>query len=160
MLVARRRAAWSGGSLMAIWQWALLGLVVAWAIQSIGVWLQMRHYSDVLKGITEKYEDGYVGAGHVRGRFAKGTIALLVVTPDLVVRRLMTMSGRSVFTKFKRHEAFEGVALERIRANPAIFGEKQKGAAEAVRQAVEQIDRVRADPERRPGLSGIKTANA
>ncbi|TGT78992.1 transcriptional regulator, partial [Mesorhizobium sp. M5C.F.Ca.ET.164.01.1.1] len=31
---------------MAIWQWALLLLFVVWALQSLGVWLQMRHYSD------------------------------------------------------------------------------------------------------------------
>jgi glucitol operon activator protein len=145
---------------MAIWQWALLCLVVAWAVQSVGVWMQMRHYSDVLKGITEKYKDGFVGAGHVRGRFAKGTIALLVVTPDLVVRRLMTMSGRSVFAKFRRHEAFEGMPLERLRSDPAIFENMEKGAAVAVRQAIEQIDRARGEPERRPGLSGLKLANA
>lgn len=145
---------------MAIWQWALLCLVAAWLIQSVGVWMQMRHYSDVFKGITQKYADGFVGAGQVRGRFAKGTIAMIVVTPDLTVRRLMTMSGRSIFAKFKRHEAFEGIALERIRANPAILDEKDKGMAEAIRKAVEQIDRVRTDPERRPGLAGLKMANA
>jgi glucitol operon activator protein len=92
---------------MAIWQWGLLLLVIVWALQSLGVWLQMRHYSDVFKGVTDQYKDGFVGAGNFRGRFAKGTIALVVVTPDMVVRRLMVMSGRSVFTKFKRHEEFE-----------------------------------------------------
>ena len=145
---------------MAIWQWALLALVVVWALQSLGVWLQMRHYSDVFKGFTEKYKDGFVGAGNFRGRFAKGTIALIVVTPDLVVRRLMTMSGRSVFTKFKRHEEFEGVALDRIRSAPAIMGEEETGVAEAVKRAIEQIDRARSEPGRQPGLSGLRTANA
>ena len=98
---------------MAIWQWGLLLLVIVWALQSLGVWLQMRHYSDVFRGVTDQYKDGFVGAGNFRGRFAKGTIALVVVTPDLIVRRLMVMSGRSVFTKFKRHQEFEGVPLDR-----------------------------------------------
>ncbi len=53
---------------MAIWQWALLALALLWGFQSLGVWFQMRHYSDVMKGITSKYSDGFVGAGHVRGR--------------------------------------------------------------------------------------------
>ncbi|MBN9234077.1 MULTISPECIES: transcriptional regulator GutM [Phyllobacteriaceae] len=145
---------------MAIWQWALLSLALVWGLQSLGVWLQMRHYSDVFKGITQKYADGFVGAGNHRGRFARGTIVLVVVTPDLIVRRLLVMSGRSVFAKFKRHEEYEGVALDRIRSNPAIKGEGEPGVAEAVKRAIEQIDRARSEPGRKPGLAGLKTVSA
>lgn len=140
---------------MAIWQWGLLLLAVVWALQSLGVWLQMRHYSDVFKGITEKYKDGYVGAGNCRGRFGKGTIALVVVTPDLLVQRLLTMTGRSVFAKFRRHENVEGMTLDQLRSNPAVLGEGEAGVAEAVKKAVEQIDRARLEPKG-PGLSGLK----
>jgi glucitol operon activator protein len=42
-----------------MWQWGLLALGVLWALQSLGVWYQMRHYGDVMKGITSKYNDGY-----------------------------------------------------------------------------------------------------
>ncbi len=145
---------------MAIWQWALLSLALVWGLQSLGVWLQMRHYSDVFKGITQKYADGFVGAGNHRGRFARGTIVLVVVTPDLIVRRLLVMSGRSVFAKFMRHEEYEGVALDRIRSNPAIKGEGEPGVAEAVKRAIEQIDRARSEPGRKPGLAGLKTVSA
>jgi glucitol operon activator protein len=143
---------------MAMWQWGLLLLAIVWALQSLGVWLQMRHYSDVFKGITNRYKDGFVGAGNSRGRLRKGTIALIVVTPDMVVQRLLIMSGRSVFTKFKRQEQFEGVALDRIRSNPAVLGEGEPGVAEAVRRAIEQIDRARSEPGRQPGLSGVSAA--
>ena len=145
---------------MAIWQWALLLLALVWALQALGVWLQMRHYGDVFKGITEKYKDGFVGAGNFRGRFRKGTIVLVVVTPDLVIRRLLVMSGRSVFTKFKRREEFEGVPLDAIRAAPAIDGEGEPGVAEAVKRAIGQIDRARAEPGRQPGLSGLRAESA
>lgn len=145
---------------MAIWQWGLLLLAAVWALQALGVWLQMQHYGRVFKGITEKYKDGFVGAGNHRGRFSKGTIALVVVTPDLIVRRLLLMSGRTVFTKFKRHEAFEGMALEKLRSDPAIMGEGEPGVTEAVRRAIEQIDRARAEPERQPGLSGVSATRA
>ncbi len=145
---------------MAIWQWALLLLAVVWALQAFGVWLQMRHYTDVFKGITNKYKDGFVGAGNFRGRFRKGTIVLIVVTPDLIVRRLLIMSGRSVFTKFRRHEKFEGVPLDDIRSDPAILGEGEPGVAEAVKRAIEQIDRARSEPDRKPGLSGLSAARA
>jgi glucitol operon activator protein len=145
---------------MAIWQWALLLLFVVWALQSLGVWLQMRHYSDVFKGVTSQYKDGFVGAGNFRGRLAKGTIALVVVTPDLIVRRMMVMSGRSVLTKFKRHEEFEGIPLDRLRSNPAIMGEGEPGVAEAVKRAIEQIDRARSEPGKKPVLSGLNVARA
>ena len=145
---------------MAIWQWGLLLLAVVWALQSLGVWLQMRHYSDIFRGITDKYKDGFVGAGNAKGRLRKGTIVLIVVTPDLVVRRLLVMSGRSVFTKFKRHEQFEGQSLDRIRSSPAIMGEGEPGVAEAVKRAIEQIDRARSEPGKKPGLSGLSEARA
>lgn len=145
---------------MAIWQWGLLLLAAVWALQALGVWLQMRHYSDVFKGITEKYQDGFVGAGNFRGRFQKGTIALVVVTPDLVIRRLLLMSGRTVFTKFRRHEEFEGMPLDQLRSNPAIMGEGELGVTAAVTRAIEQIDRARAEPDRQQGLSGISAARA
>lgn len=143
---------------MAIWQWGLLLLGVVWALQSLGVWLQMRHYSDVFKGITAKYQDGYVGAGNCRGRLGKGTIALVVVTPDLKVQRILTMTGRSVFAKFHRHENLEGMTLDQLRSNPAVLGEGETGVAEAVKKAVEQIDRTRLEPKG-PGLSGLKPAS-
>ena len=66
---------------MAIWQWGLLALFGVWALQSLGVWLQMRHYTDVFKGVTNQFNDGFVGAGNYRGRFSKGTIVVVVVTP-------------------------------------------------------------------------------
>ncbi|MDJ1464315.1 transcriptional regulator GutM [Nitratireductor sp. GZWM139] len=144
---------------MALWQWGLLLLAVVWALQSYGVWLQMRHYSDVFKGITQKYADGFVGTGAFHGRFLKrGAIAIVVVSPDLAVRRILTMSGRSVFAKFKRHEQFEGMALDQLRAEPALFGEKQPGLTAAITQAVAQIDRTRAgeEPPLRESLAASK----
>ncbi|MEQ9247715.1 MAG: transcriptional regulator GutM [Nitratireductor sp.] len=144
---------------MAIWQWGLLLLAVVWALQSYGVWLQMRHYSDVFKGITQKYTDGFVGTGAFHGRFLKrGAIAIVVVAPDLSVRRVLTMSGRSVFAKFKRHEEFEGMTLDALRAEPAIFGEDKPGLTAAISQAVAQIDRTRAgdEPPLRESLAAAK----
>ncbi len=128
---------------MAIWQWGLLLLAAVWALQAAGVWVQMQHYTRVFSGISDKFNDGFVGAGHFRGRLRKGTIALVVVSPDLVVRRLLLMRGRSVFTKFKRFELVEGQSLEALRTDPAVMGEKAVGVAEAVQLAIEQIDKAR-----------------
>ena len=131
----------SGGVKMAIWQWALLALGAVWMLQVIGVWLQMRHYTDVFKGITSKYNDGYVGAGHARGRLRRGTIALLVVGQDMKVQRLMTMTGRSVFAKFKRNEQYEGQSLNALKAAQAVAAADNTHAA--ISKAIEQVEHVR-----------------
>jgi glucitol operon activator protein len=119
----------------------------------------MRHYSDVMKGITSKYNDGYVGAGNVRGRFGKGVIVLILVTPDLVVQRFLVMSGRSVFAKFKRRTEFEGISLNALRTDPVMTGVEQPNIAKAAERAIEQIDKARTEPKR-AGLVGIRTINA
>lgn len=143
---------------MAIWQWALLALAVLWGLQSLGVWFQMRHYSDVMKGVTSKYSDGFVGAGHTRGRFGKGVIVLVVVDRDLVVSRFLEMGGRTVFAKFRRREGFEGLTLDQVRTDPRL-GEGHKGVAEAAKRAIEQIDRMH-EQSSGPGLAGLKALGA
>jgi glucitol operon activator protein len=146
---------------MALWQWGLLALAAVWALQSLGVWFQMRHYSDVLKGITSKYDDGFVGAGNCRGRFGKGVIVLVVVTPDLLVRRVLEMSGRSVFAKFRRREEFEGMTLDALkRHSETPERAEDRSMAQAIGRAVEQIDRMRAEPKEKPGLTGLRTVGA
>lgn len=144
---------------MAIWQWGLLALGAVWALQSLGVWFQMRHYSDVMKEITSRFNDGYVGAGNVRGRLGKGVIVLIVVSPDLIVQRFLVMTGRSVMAKFKRRSELEGISLQALRTDPVLIGVEDKGLATAAERAIEQIDRARMDVKP-PGLSGIRAANA
>ncbi|MEH0296125.1 transcriptional regulator GutM [Agrobacterium sp. CCNWLW71] len=126
---------------MAIWQWALLGLGVVWAVQALGVWRQMQHYTDVFKGITHQFNDGFVGAGHARGRFRKGAIAMVVIGPDLVVKRLLTMTGRSVFAKFQRNQQFEGMTLEALKN--ARTKSDQSCVDTAIALAIAQVEAVK-----------------
>jgi glucitol operon activator protein len=111
---------------MAIWQWAILLLAIVWALQSLGVWLQMRHYSDVMKGITDNYSQGFVGAGNAKGKLGKGVIVLVVVDGSMRVERFLQMSGRSVFAKFRREPAFEGLSLDAL-SDPATFAAAEAG---------------------------------
>jgi glucitol operon activator protein len=141
---------------MAIWQWALLSLGVVWAIQALGVWLQMRHYTDVFKGITNQFNDGFVGAGHARGRFRKGTIAMVVISPDQKVQRLLTMTGRSVFAKFQRNTEFEGITLPELKARHAAMVVDNFSAA--IGKAIEQVEHVRSKP--RAELSELRLTTA
>lgn len=141
---------------MAIWQWALLGFALLWGFQSLGVWHQMRHYTDVMKGISTKYNDGFVGAGHVRGRFGRGAIVLLVVDRELKVRRYLQMSGRTVFAKFKRHEEFEGLHISEVEHSDTLSDPKSE-ISRATKQAIAHIETIRKDGDGNAhGLAGIK----
>lgn len=127
---------------MAIWQIALLALAVVWGLQSLGVWLQMRHFGEVFKGLRAQYNDGFLGAGHSRGRLRQGSIALLVVDSEMVVRRLLTMTGRTVFVKFRRNPEVEGLTLGEL---AAAQGDPSKSSiASAINLAVEHVRQVSA----------------
>ncbi|WP_163270621.1 transcriptional regulator GutM [Chelativorans alearense] len=128
---------------MAIWQWAILALAAVWALQSFGVWLQMRHYTDVMKGISNKYSEGFVGAGNAKGRLGKGVIVLVVVDKALRVERFLEMSGRSVFAKFARVPEYEGLPLDALRDASGPLSQADAGLAVATARAIEQIDKAR-----------------
>lgn len=129
---------------MAIWQWELLALGVLWTLQSLGAWYQMIHCSDVMKGITSKYCQGYVGTGNVRRRFGRGVIVLIVVTSDLIVQRFLIMNGRSVFARFARHTQLEGISFNVLRTNPMMH---EPILAKALEKAIEQVERIRGEPK-------------
>jgi len=132
---------------MATWQLAVLLLALVWALQSVGVWMQMRHYRDALGDIEQRFNSGFVGTGFVRGRLSKGTIALVVVSDTLVVDRVAVMTGRSVFAKFRARPEFDGVTLEALRSSVTSLqtqGKSAKSLGEAIAKAIEQIDAVRA----------------
>lgn len=144
---------------MVMWQWGLLALGLLWALQSLGVWYQMRHYTDVMKGITSKYNDGFVGAGNVRGRLGKGMIVLIVTNADLAIQRFLVMSGRSVFAKFRRRLEFENMSIDALRTSSLMTTEEDRALAKATEVAIAQIDRAKAEPKSK-GLTGIKAVNA
>lgn len=132
---------------MATWQIAILLLAIVWALQSVGVWMQMRHYRSALGDIEQKFASGYVGTGFTRGRFAKGTIALVVVNDRLTVDRVAVMSGRSVFAKFHNHTEFEGLSLTDLKERAIALSEgakDERSLGKTLLQACEQIDAVRA----------------
>ncbi|SDR62942.1 glucitol operon activator protein [Rhizobiales bacterium GAS191] len=134
----------AGGDLgVQLWQIALIVLVIAWGLQALGTFVQMRHYREVMGAITRQWSDGYLGAGNARAAFGKGVILLLVLGPDARVRRLLVMEGRSVLAKFKPLGEFEGRALDELRSG-AVFGANGKGRETALAQAIAQIDKARA----------------
>lgn len=132
---------------MATWQIAILLLAIVWALQSVGVWMQMRHYRSALGDIEQKFASGFVGTGFTRGRFAKGTIVLVVVNDRLTVDRVAVMTGRSVFAKFYNHIEFEGLPFASFKERAMALSEGSKAErslGKALVQACDQIDAVRA----------------
>ncbi len=126
---------------MPLWQIALILLVAAWAVQSAGVWLQMRHYQKKFTELRSRWTDGAMGAGAAPGRFGKGVIALVVTAPDGTVRKVCVMQGRSVFAKLKDRVDLEGISAAELKRR-ATAGEFGAGAGLAIAKAVEQIETV------------------
>ncbi len=136
------------------WQSALLLLALVWGLQAFGTWRQMRHYQEVMRGITGRWSDGFVAAGNARGAIGKGVILLLVVTPDEIVRRLLIMEGRSVFAKFRDFPEFEGRALASLEAD--AFPAAERGRQQALAQAIAQVRRMKQERSApaEPALAG------
>jgi glucitol operon activator protein len=124
---------------MAGWELALIALVVAWSLQSVGVWYQMRRYSRAVRRLREEYGDGYLGTGFTKSRFGRGTIALVVTGDDLVVRRVAIMTGRSILANFHDHPGLAGIRLDRLDTALAETAEFGAGERAAVLQAATQI---------------------
>ena len=122
---------------MPLWQIALIAFVVAWAIQAVGTFLQMRHYSTVMGQVSRTWTDGFVGAGNAKATFGRGVVLLLVVSPDRIIRRCLVMQGRSVFARFTPLPEAEGQPLDTVASRP--FG-RDKAQATAFGIALKQIE--------------------
>jgi len=126
---------------MAIWQIALILLVVMWILQAAGTWFQMRHYRSIMGSIQGRWTDGYLGVGNARSSFGRGVILMVVVGPDDAIRELLVMEGRSVLAKFRSLKEFQGRTLESLLADEA-FG-TVPGRVRALEQAVQQIEKAK-----------------
>ena len=127
--------------------YAILLPAVAWILQIVGTYFQMRHYREVLGRITREGGEGYVGVGNAKATFGKGVVLILVADENDVVRRALRMRGMSVFARFNDVPDLVGMSLEELRAE----GREEpydKSTMLAARRAVEQIDRIKQEKER------------
>ena len=126
---------------MAWWQYALLALVIAWALQAYGVWRQTQHYQGVFKELRRNWSDGMLGVGAAPAKLGKGAIAMVVVDPNGTVRTVRVMQGRSVFAKFKARDDLDGMTLADLKAKIEASG-LDRGLGVAIAKAIEQIEKV------------------
>jgi glucitol operon activator protein len=126
--------------------YVILLLALAWILQIIGTYFQMRHYREVLSGITREGGEGFVGVGNAKATFGKGVILILVSDGNDVVRRALRMRGMTIFARFKEAPDLEGMSLDELRAE----GREEpydKSTMLAARRAIEQIDRIKQEKE-------------
>jgi glucitol operon activator protein len=138
---------------MAIWQIALLALGLAWIVQSIGVWLQVRHYQGTFSAVRKRWSDGRLGTGAAPARVGKGVIVILVVNSSNVVRQLLVMQGRSVFAKFRDYADFAGLSIGDLKERTKEGG-IDRGVAQAIAKAIEQIERLDDHIEKKSEVAG------
>ncbi|MCB8881387.1 hypothetical protein ACELLULO517_14150 [Acidisoma cellulosilytica] len=130
---------------MAFWAKGLIALAIFWALQVVGTWVQMRHYRTIMRDIGEKWPDGSLGASAVRGYLGKGVIAIVVASPDEIIRDVHVMEGRSVFAKFKSYPDFCGSSLSTLET---LTSEQLKRARfKAIAGAIAQIRRATRNAE-------------
>jgi glucitol operon activator protein len=127
--------------------YVILILAVAWALQIVGTYFQMRHYREVLGRITREGGEGFVGVGNAKATFGKGVILILVADVNEVVKRSLRMRGMTIFARFKEAPDLVGMRLDELR-----IGNREepydKSTMLAARRAVEQIDRIKQEKER------------
>ena len=119
------------------WQQGLILLAALWACQAAGTWMQMRHYGRVMRGIAQSWPDGCVGSSAARATLGRGVVAIVVASPDHVVRQVLLMEGRSVFAKFHPLDIGQDTSLGALAER---VGQQSKARRKAVAGAVAQID--------------------
>jgi glucitol operon activator protein len=79
----------------------LLLLAVMWALQVIASWMQMRYYRTVVRKTASEWTSGFLGAGSFKPKLGRGAIAIVVIDDEARVREALSLSGFSVFARFK-----------------------------------------------------------
>jgi glucitol operon activator protein len=127
--------------------WVILILAIAWALQIVGTYFQMRHYREVLGRVTREGNEGYVGVGNAKATFGKGVILILVAGEDGVVKKALRMRGMTIFARFKEAPDLAGMSLDELRV-PEREKPYDRSTMLAARRAIEQIDRIKQEKER------------
>jgi glucitol operon activator protein len=118
---------------------ALLGLAVFWAMQVIGSWYQMRRYGDAVRDTARQWKGGFLGVGSCKVKFGRGAIAIVVLSADMRICQFLSMSGLTVFSRFRPHEGYAGLSIDEFAAQ--LTGTRLRRAI--VRAATDALDRAR-----------------
>jgi len=119
---------------------ALLALAVFWALQLVGSWFQMRRCGDSIRDAARRSHSGYLGVGACKVTLGRGALAIVVLTDDLRIHEFHSMSGLTVFSRFRRHDSFAGLSIEEFIARLAA-SRLRRSVALAAADALERARR-------------------
>jgi glucitol operon activator protein len=143
---------------MPLWQTILVAWVGLWALQSVGVWYQMRRYRAQLHALQTEYSSGYIGTGYSPRRLARGAIVMMVTNNDLVIKKFMLMRGATILAPFRELCEYEGLSFDQL--GQKLADEPKKSSLKAAAEnAMAQIQRVKKDRES-PKKEGSEMAHA
>lgn len=131
---------------MPIWQWLVVLWLCLWALQSAGVWMQMRAYAQLTNALLHEFADGYIGTGTSPRRLGRGSVAIIVVSADMVVRRVVVMSGVTFLARFKPLNELENMSTSTM-LETVKDGKYPSSLRPAMEKAQEQIMRAAARKE-------------
>ena len=130
---------------MGFTQSALTLLFVFWVLQTAGAWMQWRHYQLSVAGNRENWKQGYLGVGKSRRKFGFGAVAMVVVSPELRVKKVQVMTGVSIFARFKDVAAYEGMSLDGL-SSSLKTKQANEQVSKALQDAIQRIEEVRSKP--------------
>ncbi|CAB3768001.1 transcriptional regulator GutM [Paraburkholderia solisilvae] len=135
---------------------ALLALAVFWALQVVASWFQMRRYGDALRQAARRWDNGFLGVGACKVRFGRGAIAIVVLDDALRVREFLSMSGATVFSRFRSHPGFSGLSIEEFSMRLSGAG-LRRSIVIAAADALERAQRT-AQPQSPPPYRPVPSA--
>jgi len=130
---------------MGFTQSALSLLFVFWVLQTVGAWMQWRHYQQSVAGNRENWKQGYLGVGKSRRKFGFGAVAMVVVSQELRVKKVQVMTGMSIFARFKDVAEYEGMSLEGLSTH-LNNRQANEQISKALQDAIQRIKEVRNKP--------------
>jgi glucitol operon activator protein len=126
---------------------ALLALAVFWALQVVASWFQMRRYGDALRHAARRWSSGFLGVGACKVRFGRGAIAIVVLDDALHVCEFLSMSGITVFSRFRQHDGFSGLSIDEFRMRVMGAGLRRS----VVMAAADALERAQRTAEQQAG---------
>jgi glucitol operon activator protein len=135
---------------------ALLALAVFWALQVVASWFQMRRYGDALRHAAGRWNSGFLGVGACKVRFGRGAIAIVVLDSALSVREFLSMSGMTVFSRFRQHDGFSGLSIDEFRMRLAGSGLRRS----IVIAASDALERAQRTAQQQADSAGAAAATA
>ncbi len=92
----------------------------------------------MFNAIKAEHNQGFIGTGHAPSRLKGGTIAIVVVSTDLIISKAVAMSGFTIMAKFKPLPDLAGLTISE--AKNKIETEKMKvSLGAALNKAFDQI---------------------